>query len=76
MKGKPMTEYTFEIKGTVKVTLEGRDTDETYQKALEEAIKKVIEEIDQDWLDCTYSDEDMDYEDYNDMIREREMEAS
>jgi len=62
MKGKKMTEYTFEIKGKVKVTVNGMDTEENYQKALQEAVDKAKKEIDQDWVLMDDVDEYTDYE--------------
>jgi len=62
MVGIKMTEYTFEVRQTVKVTVQGNDTDENYEKAREEAIRQVIDDIDSDWFECTDSDEYTDYE--------------
>jgi hypothetical protein len=62
MKGTKMTEYTFEIKGAVKVTLKGSDTEENYQKALDKAVREAAEKIDIDWVDGVDVEEFMDNE--------------
>jgi len=60
MKGKQYTEYKFEIKGVIKVTVQGNHNEENWEEAMEEAIEEVKKEIDADWID------DMDYEEYTD----------
>jgi predicted 3-demethylubiquinone-9 3-methyltransferase (glyoxalase superfamily) len=45
-----MTNYEFEVKGYVKVTMDGRDTDDNYEKAKALAVIKAKNEIDEDWF--------------------------
>jgi len=62
-KGEIMktTEFTFEVKGKVSVTLFGSDTDDNYEKALDKAVEEAKKEIDAYWLDYVtakeYADE-------------------
>jgi len=62
MKGKNFTEYTFDFKGVIKVTVDGKHTEENCELAMEKAIEQVKKEIDQDWIDDTDYDEYTDYE--------------
>jgi len=62
MRGTEMTEYVFEVKGKVTVTLHGKDTEDNYQKAIDAAIRQVVREIDHDWLDYVTAEEYTDYE--------------
>jgi len=62
MIGIKMTEYTFEIRKTIKVTVSGNDTDENYEKAENEAIRQIKHDIDNDWLELTDVVTDTDYE--------------
>jgi hypothetical protein len=45
-----MTDYEFEVKGYVKVTMGGADNDGNYEEARALAIKKAKDEIDGGWL--------------------------
>jgi hypothetical protein len=64
MKGTAMTEYTFNVSGSVTVTMEGTDTDDNYEAAMKEAVEQAKAEIDGDWVtDCTAPEEYTDYED-------------
>jgi len=47
---KVKTGYTFEIKGTVVINVDGANTDENYQKAMIEAVKQAKKDIDEDWI--------------------------
>lgn len=51
MNKEIITVYTFEIKGTVKVSLSGSDTDTLYWAAVESAIEKAKKEIEVEWID-------------------------
>jgi len=62
MCGIKMTEYTFEVRQTVKVTVQGNDTDENYKKAENEAIRQIKHDIDDDWLELRDVVTDTDYE--------------
>jgi len=62
MRGTEMTEYVFEVKGKVTVTLHGRDTEDNYQKAIDAAIRQVVREIDHDWFDYVTAEEYTDYD--------------
>jgi len=62
MRGTKMTEYVFEFKGRVTVTLHGVDTEDNYQKAIDAAIRQAIREIDHDWIDDVTAEEYTDYE--------------
>jgi len=57
-----MTEYTFEIRQTIKVTVSGNDTDDNYEKAENEAVRQIKHDIDNDWLELTDANEYTDYE--------------
>jgi hypothetical protein len=46
-----MTDYEFEVKGYIKVTIKVEESEELYEKAQELALKKAKEEIDVEWLD-------------------------
>jgi hypothetical protein len=48
--GEKMTEYVFEIKGIVKVKLQGSDTEENYQEAVDEVVRQAKSEIDESWI--------------------------
>jgi hypothetical protein len=50
MKETQMTDYTFDLSGKVKVKVQGNDSDENYQKAMELAVKLALKEIDEDWI--------------------------
>jgi hypothetical protein len=45
MVGIKMTEYTFEIRQTVKVTVSGKNNDNNYEKAEKEAIRQIKHDI-------------------------------
>ena len=60
--GAKMTEYTFEINRKVKVTLKGGDTLDNQEKAVYEAVAKVMKEIDENWLEYADANEFIDYE--------------
>jgi len=62
MVGTKMTEYEFEIRKTIKVNVCGKDTDDNYEKAIEEAVRQVKHDIDADWLECKDAEEYTDYE--------------
>jgi len=62
MCGIKMTEYTFEVRQTVKVTVSGNDTDENYEKAENEAIRQIKHDIDNDWLELREVTEYKDFE--------------
>jgi len=47
---KQITNYTFEIKGKVTVTLDGCNTDENYDLALQIAVQKASIEVGEDWI--------------------------
>jgi len=69
MVGVKMTEYEFEISKTIKVTVSGTDTEENYEKAMEEAVRHVKYDIDVDWLECRDAEEYTDYEnDYKEAV--------
>ena len=57
-----MTEYTFEINRKVKVVLQGGDTEENQEKAMNKAIIKATKEIDESWLEYVDIDEFEDFE--------------
>jgi len=63
MNGTKKTEYTFEVNSKVKVTVDGRDTEENYHKAMLEAIEQAKKEVDINWLDDVNAEEFTDYED-------------
>jgi len=50
MNGTKMTEYTFNFEGAIKVTVNGTDTEDNYQKATEQAIKLALKDIDENWI--------------------------
>jgi len=56
------TEYTFEIKREITVTVFGTDTEDNYEKAMAEAIRQVKQDIDKDWLTNATAEEFTDYE--------------
>ena len=57
-----MTQYTFEIRSRVKVSVRGSDTEENQVKAEKEAILKAKKELDESDLDCIVATEYTDYE--------------
>jgi len=57
-----MTEYTFRLESTVKVTVYGKNTEENQEKAEKEAILKAKKEIDETDIDCIAANEYTDYE--------------
>jgi len=63
MKGTDYTEYRFEIRGVVKITVQGKVSDENFDKATEKAVEQVKKEIDEDWITRTDYEEYTDYED-------------
>ena len=65
MKGKTYTEYSFEMRTTIKVTVRGCDTPENEEKARFEAIKQAKKEIDEDWIWLCATDEYDDYDHHN-----------
>ena len=55
------TTYTFEVSKTIEVTVNGKDTDVNYEKALKEAVYQIKHDADEDWIqECT--DTKTDYE--------------
>ena len=56
------TEYTFEIRKKVSVTVYGTDTEDNYEKAMKDAIRQVRTEIDHDWISNVTAEEYTDYE--------------
>jgi hypothetical protein len=62
MKGTELVQYTFDLKGKVKVTLQGKDTDENYDIAQKMALKQALKQLDEDWIDDVVSEEFTDYE--------------
>jgi len=62
MKGTNYTEYKFETNMVIKVTVKGKETEENFQKALQEAVDKAKKEIDQDCMDVVDVNEYTDYE--------------
>jgi len=63
MNDKKLVEYTFDIKGRVTITLEGRDTDANYELAKKMALEKAAVELDEDWIDDVNAEAYTDYED-------------
>ena len=58
-----MTEYALEYRGKIKVTVQGRDTDQNFEKAKREAARMIRDGyIDGDDLECISSKEFTDYE--------------
>jgi len=68
MNGTKMTEYTFEVKTKVKVTISGRDTDNNYQKAVLEAVAQLKDEDWEDNMECIYAEEFDDFEDLREAV--------
>jgi hypothetical protein len=62
MKAKEMVRYTFKVTGKVTVTLPGKETDENYDIAQKMALKQVLKQLDEDWIDDVVSEEFTDYE--------------
>jgi hypothetical protein len=62
MKGTELVQYTFDLKGKVKVTLQGKDTDENYDIAQKMALKQALKQLDEDWINDVVSEEFTDYE--------------
>jgi len=62
MIGTKMTEYDFEVRKRITVTVHGKNTDENYEKAMEEAVRQIKEDIDEDWLELRDAEEHTDYE--------------
>ena len=62
-RGTTYTDFTFEVRGKVTVTLKGNNTEELYEKALEKAVEQAADDIDIDWInDCTNSETYNEYE--------------
>jgi len=69
MCGRKMTEYEFEVRKTIKVTVSGKNTDANCEKAENEAIRQIKHDIDEYWLECTGVEEFTDYEnDYKEAV--------
>ena len=51
---KKMTEYTFEIKSAIKVSVPGRDTDKNFELAIKKALKTIYldQMIEESNLEC------------------------
>jgi len=58
------TDYTFDVRGKVTVSLRGKGKgEESFMYAVEKAVKQVLKEIDETWIgDCldtqTYNEEE------------------
>jgi len=62
MNVKKLVKYTFDIKGKVTITLEGKDTDANYELAEKMAVEKATVEIDENWIDDVSAEEFTDCE--------------
>jgi len=60
--GEKKTEYTFEIRRKVQVTLKGGDTEENQEKAACKAAAQAAREIDENWLEYAGAEEFEDFE--------------
>jgi len=54
---KKLVEYVFDIRGRVKITLEGADNEAKYELAEKLAVEKVAKEIDDNWIYDVTADE-------------------
>jgi len=62
MAGQKKTEYVFFVKQKIKISVDGIETDNNYEKAEAEAIKQIKKDIDTDWLELADVNEYADYE--------------